>query len=364
MSINRKPLLNINLVQVKMTVQVKNMTNKPTIGLAGFYGYGNFGDELFLNVFQQYLGDLYDLKVTYDQLLKPYFSTTAEERVGDFDGVVIGGGDIVQPWAMDERYFNTAYLEKPVFVVGVGVPIRAASNLKYAEKDWIVKKYKKFFSHKNIKFIHARDAQSAHWIRTKLEPRIPVIEAPDIVCALNLPPVQVDLTQRVLGVVTRKRPGDVPDNYVELKNLCEIAMQKGWRIRHIILGCGSVGRADFENADDLNVQGKEVIYTESLTELMTSIGECDALASMKFHGTVVATMYGIPSIVLIPTNKNKNFMDRIGLVSQVSKFDSANLPQVFDTLPLSINARHIANLRHSTSDLFDQLKKAIKDSLI
>lgn len=340
------------------------MTNKPSIGIAGFYGYGNFGDELFLNVFQQVLGDLYDLKVTYDNLSKPYFSSTAEARVGELDGVVIGGGDIVQPWAMDERYFNFAYLEKPVFVVGVGVPIRAAVNLKHAEKDWIVKKYKKFFSHENIKFIHARDAQSAHWIRTKLEPRVPVIEAPDIVCSLNLPPINADLTQRVLGVVTRKRPSDEPDNYAELKNLCEFAMQKGWRVRHIILGCASVGRADFENADDLNVEGKELIYTESLNDLMIAIGECDALASMKFHGTVVATMYGIPSIVLIPTNKNKNFMDRIGLASQVSKFDSKNLPQVFDSLPAAINAHDIANLRHSTLDMFEKLKKSIKDSLI
>ena len=33
----------------------------------------------------------------------------------------------------------------------------------------------------------------------------------------------------------------------------------------------------------------------------------DALLSMKFHGTVVAMMAGIPSIVGVPTFKNREF---------------------------------------------------------
>jgi polysaccharide pyruvyl transferase WcaK-like protein len=339
------------------------MTKKHTLGLAGFYGYGNFGDELFLDVFQQHLKDTYDLSVTYDSLTKPYFSIPATQRVEQLDGIIIGGGDIVQPWAMDERYFNSAYLEKPVFIVGVGVPIRAATNTKHAEKDWIIEKYKKFFTHKNVKFIHARDEQSANWIRSKLKPNVPVIEAPDIVCSLNLPPVEIDSSKRILGIVTRKRPNDIPDDYTELKNLATEAIKNGWKIRHIILGSGNVGKADFSNADDLEIPGKELIYSENLNKLMIAIGECNALASMKFHGTVVATMYGIPSIVLIPTNKNKNFMKRINLDMQVSKFDSAALSELFKNLPSHLNARDINALRYKTAELFCNLKSTIKESI-
>lgn len=49
-----------------------------------------------------------------------------------------------------------------------------------------------------------------------------------------------------------------------------------------------------------------------------AIGQCSAFVSMKFHGTVVASMYGIPSIILSATDKNLNFsrlLERPDLVS-------------------------------------------------
>lgn len=327
------------------------------IGLAGFYGYGNYGDELFLKVFRQFLGVNHQLEVIPEQLEKPYFVSPLEKRVKRYDAIVIGGGDIVQPWGIDARYFSREYLEKPVFVVGVGVPLRSTDA--HAEKAWVVEKYKAFFSHPNVRFVHARDVQSAQWIQKKIEPAVKVQEGPDIVCALNLPPVPLPNDAPILGVVTRQRSATSQDDYTQVQRLCRHAQQQGWSIRHIILGFGGVGEADFRNADALDVPGKELVYTQNLDEMSRAIGGCSAFASMKFHGTVVATMYGIPSIVMVPTNKNRNFMNRIGLGEQVARFDSEKLVSIFDAMPKALSARHVSSLRFGATALMTRLRAEV-----
>lgn len=324
---------------------------KPVIGLAGFFGYGNYGDELFVSVFKEYLSDAFDLQFMSDQLTKPYYSRPLDEIVSEVDAIIIGGGDIVQPWNIDSRYFSSAFLKKPVYVVGVGVPLR--SDPSQAEKGWIVEKYKNFMQNPAVRMVHARDTQSADWIRRKTAPAVEVIEEPDIVCALTLPPVEQP-ARPVLGIVTRKRPNH-QDDYSQLNALAEQQRARGWLIRHIVLGSGQVGERDVLDATGITGQ-KELIYSQSLTELSTAIGGCTALVSMKFHGSVVATMYGVPSVVLIPTNKNRNFMNRIGRGDLLSRFDDPDLCARFGTAPTPIAAESVAMLRARTQALLEKLK--------
>ena len=116
-------------------------SRRPVLGIVGFFGHGNYGDELFLSVFEQYFGADFDLRIIPDLPLKPYYSRPVEDKVAEVDAILIGGGDLVRPWGLDERYFNLAYLEKPVFMVGLGVPIRAGME----EKPHIAKRYARFF---------------------------------------------------------------------------------------------------------------------------------------------------------------------------------------------------------------------------
>lgn len=333
---------------------------KPVVGLAGFFGYGNYGDELFVSVFKQYLGERFDLKFMSDTLRKPYFSRPVEELVEEVDAIVIGGGDIVQPWGLDPRYFSKAYTAKPVFVVGVGVPIRAATNPPSAqvEKEWVVEKYRNFFASPNLKMIHARDQQSANWIQSRLTPAIPVIEAPDIVCALDLPPAPKPEGAPILGIVTRQRPNQ-EDNYAQITALLRQQVAKGWKVRHIVLGTGEVGKRDVLDAVDVFGE-KELVYSDDLNVLNRAIGECTALASMKFHGTVVATMYGVPSQVMIPTNKNRNFMARIERSELISRFDAPDLCAKFDTPPEPIAPASVAMLRQKAQVVMKQLVEGIE----
>lgn len=348
-----------------MVETLNPVTGKKTvIGLAGFFGYGNYGDELFVSVFKEYLSERFDLKFLSDLPQKPYYSRDIAEHVAEVDAIVVGGGDIVQPWGMDMRYFSKAFLAKPVFVVGVGVPIRsgpAAAKTGQVEKDWIVEKYREFFGHPNLKMIHARDEQSANWIQKRLSPVVDVIEAPDIVCGLTLPKVQKPADAPILGIVTRQRPNK-SDDYAQINALARQQLEKGWRIRHIILGSGVVGERDVKDAEDVTVE-KELIYSESLDDMTKAIGECTALVSMKFHGSVVATMYGVPSTVLIPTNKNRNFMKRIGRDDLLSRFDDKTLCERFQPAPAAIEPASVDMLRARARDVLEQLERKIGENV-
>lgn len=332
---------------------------KPVVGLAGFFGYGNYGDELFVSVYKEYLQDHFDLRFLSDQLTKPYYSRPIEEIVAGVDAIVIGGGDIVQPWNLDPRYFSKEFLRRPVFVVGVGVPIRSGpdTNPKHVEKDWIVDKYRNFFNHPSVKFIHARDEQSAGWIASKLSPKVGVREAPDLVCALTLPETLRPSGSPVLGVVTRQRPAQ-EDDYTQINALVDQQRSKGWTIRHIILGTGEVGVRDVADASDV-IGPKELVISESLDELTRAIGSCTALVSMKFHGTVVATMYGVPSTVLIPTNKNRNFMKRLGREDLLSRYDDPLLPSKFDVSPLPPDPDALIRLRKGATEILTELRSRL-----
>ena len=265
---------------------------------------------------------------------------------------MIGGGDLVRPWALDERYFNLAYLDKPVFMVGLGVPIRAGME----EKPHIAKRYARFFLHPNVKFIGVRDEESRRWIAENIAPTAPLVSEPDIVCSLDLPVVASPRQDKVLGIVTRLRPNrDVPDDYGQLELLATTLQTRGWTIRHLVLGTGIVGERDVANASDLHVPGKELVVSEDLDDLSRAIGESAVFASMKFHGTVVATMYGVPSIVLIPTSKNRSFMRRLGREDLLSQFDAQNPLDRFAPQPAPLDLLAVADLKIRANKLMSDL---------
>jgi polysaccharide pyruvyl transferase WcaK-like protein len=272
---------------------------KPRIGMVGYFGYGNYGDELFLQVFGKYLPD-FEPVFLQDQLNRPFYTKPLEPKVAELDAILIGGGDLVIPDYWTDQYFEDAFLAKPIYMHGLGVPTWGGENAA------IVARMAKFFQHPNVRRIHVRDAESRSWIESKLTPNVPVQLTPDIVCALDLPDVERPSKPPIFGLVTRRqKPGSI--GWENVRRLCDRAKMLGYRIRHIILGTGPVGIEDIEGAKEFNYDGMEVVHGESIDDLTRAIGECTVLASMKFHGCVVAFMYGVPTIGLITTDKFRNF---------------------------------------------------------
>ena len=289
--------------------------------MVGYYNYGNYGDELFLDVFRQYLSD-YEFVFLQDILKRPFYTGGREAlqaKVDQVDAVLIGGGDLVIPTYWTDQYFEEPFLSKPIFMHGIGVPTWGGEDAK------VVSRLKTFFQSDSIKHIHVRDVESKAWMEQKLAPKVEIVRSPDIVCALKLPEVQKNAESPIFGIITREqRKGEI--RWASVNALCEKAVSLGYRVRHIVAGSGIIGMDDAEAAKEFPFKDAEHFYSENIEDITKAIGECTVLASMKFHGVVVATMYGIPTIGLITTDKFRNFYRMIEREELVAHHTHENLP--------------------------------------
>jgi len=295
---------------------------RPVVGLVGFYGHGNYGDDLFLEVFREHLGRDFELR----SLIVPGRQPLADRLgrgVRTSHAIVIGGGDLVVPWSTGSRYWEPSYLHRPVFVAGVGVP-------SWREPmPHVVKRLSAFFGDLHVRFIGARDPESTAWIEANLQPRIDVATSPDLVCGLTLPAAEKPPGRPILGVAVRSR--SEPDDLSHVVRLCARATELGFRVRRIVLATGRVRTQDLEATARLGLDDTELVSTDDLDAISRAIGECTVLATMKFHGVVTATMYGVPAIAMMPTNKTRNFLRRIDRSDLVCAYSNPDLPGAIRT---------------------------------
>ena len=218
----------------------------------------------------------------------------------------------------------------------------------------VVARLAAFFGHPSVRFVGARDPESRAWIEANLRPSAPVANAPDLVCGLTLPSVARPAGQPIFGVSVRSRKE--PDDLTQVRRLCERAVELGYRVRRIVLATGAVRARDIVATEGLGLGDTELVSSDDLDVISRAIGECTAMTSMKFHGVVVATMYGVPAIATMPTAKTRNFMRRIERPDLLSAFSHAQLPAVLvpDLAPIADETRtrlrseavaHLADLR-------------------
>lgn len=313
-----------------MTSRWKSASKRPRVGLVGFYGWGNFGDELFADSFQEHLGTSLDVRVLPELTISPYYRRSSRVAARSVDAIVIGGGDLVVPWKLSPLYWDRQYLARPVYIHGVGVP-----QLQGKEPSpSVLRALQAFFQHPNVRHVSARDGASARWIEQHLRPQVSVHCAPDVACALTLP--VVNSRRATVGIVTRHRPG-FDDDYSIIVEAARQLQDRGFRIRHIVLGRAGTRERDLAHAEDVVIPGKELVSTESLDDLCFAIGECSLLLSMKFHGTVIATMYGVPAISMMPTVKSVRFLTSIGRPELASHFRKHSLVELATSLPAPID---------------------------
>jgi polysaccharide pyruvyl transferase WcaK-like protein len=326
---------------------------RPRIGIVGFYGPGNYGDELFLEVFRQHLGSAVDLDVVFDSPTRPYFDRPVRDVVRDHDAIVIGGGDLLVPWGLGDRYWLPDYLRRPVHVIGVGVPTWRPS------KPGVVDQLGRFLRHNNVRSITTRDRESTAWIREHLRPRVEVETAADLVFALDLPSVQRPAGPPILGITVRDRDRD--DDYGEVRALADKGRALGYRLRTIVLSTDDVRARDERALDALNLDGPDVerIASDDLMALTRAIGECTMLASHKFHGTVVATAYGIPAISMSTSDKNRNLLGRLGRPELVCAFDDPRLPDLVVPDPVPPDPAIRAAMTREATDALARLRSRL-----
>ncbi len=303
---------------------------KPKIGLVGYFGWGNFGDELFVDAHREHLSEHFDLEVVSDMTVAPYLSDARVDSLKDFDAFLIGGGDLINPAAISSLYWRQEYLEKPVFVYGIGVPQPA----KKASKS--ISYYQEFFRHKNTKCTVLRDIESKRYFDSVIQPAVAAVTYPDAVCAMTLPKA-VPSESKLLGVTIRSH-GSVVGGYEHVRRAVNQAKELGYKVRIIVMGNGKLGAADHEVSQDFLEEDEELVYSESLDDICVAIGECHQLISIKFHGMIVAAMYGVPSLQLSSTAKNRNFLRYIQRLDMLSSYNSDDLFERVSRYPVPLHS--------------------------
>lgn len=281
-----------------------------SVGLVGFFGWGNFGDELFVSQWQETLGA--QARPVNDLLGKPYFSRPVESVLAEFDALVIGGGDLVRTESISQLYWNRAWKSKPLVVSGIGVAAESGRS-----RPDIAERLRAFLLETRVLSFSVRDTESRKWIEEHVSPDFPVDVIPDLgFASLGGPWIHEEPNSvPVVGLVFNKNISDsdqrVRDMLLDLEKGGEI------RLRHLVLATSEQRRHEETALENAGVPLASVEGFDSLRAMTAAVAECDSLVSAKFHGLVAGLANGKPCWSLKATSKACALMSSLGLPTQL-----------------------------------------------
>jgi len=322
------------------------------VALVGYFGWGNFGDELFVDTHRQMLEPEFDLFVANDLLHEPYFSDGPQSVVDQADAILIGGGDLINPTRVSGLYWCEEFLQRPVFVYGIGVPTQPF------ERAAVMGHYKQFLEHDNVRLIVARDAESHAWLASKFELGDKLQWYPDAVCAYRRPEPRV-ATEPEFGIVMREHRS-LDADMSAVRALADRATSIGYKVKHLVLANGTLGEADAGRARMIAQDGESVFQSESLQEMCYEISGLQMMASIKFHGLVVASMFGVPTIAMSVTPKNRNFLRMIQRPEMLVSYRDPTLAERVNMYPARIHSLVRGNLYRRSVAGYDVLREALR----
>lgn len=322
---------------------------KLKVGLVGYYGWGNYGDEFFKDVLKTKLPGV-SFKLMHDVGEGGKLSLdNIDENVESVDAILIGGGDLVIPYAMSPLYWREEFLRKPVVVYGVGVPRWGGYD------NDVVMKMRAFMQHPAIKNITARDQESADWITAQLKPAVSVGCMPDIVCAYQHR--HVIPRDRAFGVVLRHQGNGL--DRASVKALLDQVRARGYHPRILMLATDKTLSDDFESVGRLDLGDADIIVRSNLEALTDELLSCDRVASMKFHGCVVALSHNIPCLALSQANKFKNFYAELNRSAWLGSLSDPTLSAKLDAVMDVPNYQFPDHLRQASIDGLHELKSTL-----
>ena len=279
------------------------MTKK--IFAAGYFGYGNFGDELILDIFTKRMSGF---RVTHVRRMKtkPF---TAIAKIISSGAVVFPGGSVFQDETSSlslffyaSVIFTAALFRKPIFLLDSGFEVRKPLNKKILR-----------LALRLASFISVRDSASFRELRSLgLNP----LKSAD--CAFSLEPLACRgvFPPETIGVIPRGKN----DSAKQAMTVCE----KKWpdaEFKFAVLRSKDLGQVKRLAGES------EPVIIKDLTRAEKFLGECDFFILAPYHALVLASAAGAAFTALPYSRKITNFLTDTGMESRI--FADA-VPDSFD----------------------------------
>ncbi len=299
------------------------MTTLPKVGLAGFYGYGNFGDELMAVIIGRYLASIgvpfsvYRLCPPYAQKYGLPVKHSAEELLEDASVLLWGGGGLLVPWpqltysvlypkvagSFDELISLALRRKMRLMGVSVGGDGTCPHELVPAYKQRFVEaaEYLTVRNPQDLPLLERFGVeaqffpdivwQASKWFPTRRKKTGRMRIGMDIYAG-NLLRQNAAYLIPLLYSVTHKRK-DCEFIFIDTTN----------RSRKPYRGLGLVIRGD-------NVRAHQFYDMEEDVDLLASL---DLLVSTRLHAPMICLQYGVPTLSLLGEKKTEVMFRNLGL---------------------------------------------------
>lgn len=295
--------------------------NKLNIGVSGYFGYHNFGDEIFLQtwkkVFQEH--NVYQINQYID--------------IKSLDRIIIGGGDLLDTSFFTNAYWRPEFFEVPTYVYGIGVP-----NMPENRNE--LNKYTSFLA--KCKDVCVRDQFAVDYlVRNGLYANPKLVE--DIAWSYSLPNYNYfGLSEnKVVGISYRfNRNFDwknllflaeqvAKDDYDILLIPLQPAYDPNWR--------GNDDGIHHELKKHIEVCSPKTtinIISDScdIDQRISFIKACDYYITQRFHGTLISLRTGTPCITLGDSSKFIKVLERFGMQDSFCKNDKLVILEAYNML--------------------------------
>jgi len=274
------------------------------IAASGYYGMGNFGDDLFIHTLRQ---------VFHEHHVYPW-NSRLDARLTD--AFIIGGGDLITPYSFNPYYFPPQLIGQPTWVYGVGIVDAYPEDTWPKEqvsayRDMISKAKRAVFRDKRSSAI-AKRSGFHHNVET----------APDMVFGYRQPDIPVKRFSKrpTIGVVVFSYESFPMDNMTQLLGHL---IAKGYHTVLIpVIHHPGNAYSDYDTCLQLMKKVKESTpgaSIETLPFLMdieltySFIQSVDYLISYKLHPSLVALRAGKPVLALSTMGKVKSLLSAFHL---------------------------------------------------
>lgn len=270
------------------------------IGVLGWYGKKNIGDDAFCDVIRDFFESNYGIAGSDDV----FFYTPPKQPEGDV--IILGGGAVVAPY-----YLDLLPADKPLYALGVSLEYESESDLirKMPFKEIVVRQEADMPLLKDMPFKVTLAPDLAFWYKTPYKPaqehrhrRVGVLLTDYIKPAIDRPFDK--FSQRYQNFI------------VNMAGKLDELIEEGYHVT--LYPCSTGGYGD-DRRINLDVKAfmkhEPVIHMEAFTpeKLIGNLAWCDFTICMRFHAHIFSAIAKTPFISVPFTRKVRGFINENGL---------------------------------------------------